>query len=98
MLAEVFLSPEGFLVGLKASMFEPLTLNPPNIRALIILIGFWGPSYHNLVRNPQNTIGSYLGPYTKPLNPETRNPKQRWATKSKSLSHDAQAGSGNLQP
>ena len=36
----------------------------PNIKALIIRIGFWGPLYCIIiVRNPQNSIGNYLGPY-----------------------------------
>ena len=36
----------------------------PNIKALISRIGFWGPLYCIIiVRNPQNSIGNYLGPY-----------------------------------
>ena len=33
-----------------------------DIAALIIRIGFWGPLYR--IRNPPNSIGSYLGPYS----------------------------------
>ena len=45
-----------------------------NIRALIILIGFWGPLLFLirnppkqllfLIRNPQNNMGKYLGHYS----------------------------------
>ena len=36
-----------------------------NMGAVISGIGFWGPSYckYNLIRNPQNSVGTYLGPY-----------------------------------
>ena len=33
-----------------------------NAGALIIRKGFWGPLYYNYKRNPQNSIGNYLGP------------------------------------
>ena len=29
----------------------------------IIRIRFWGPSYYNYNKEPQNSIGNYLGPY-----------------------------------
>ena len=37
-----------------------------NVGALIIGLGFWG-IYHTLIiiRNPQNSIGNYLGPHIK---------------------------------
>ena len=31
--------------------------------ALIIKIGFWGPSYYTYNKEPQNSIGNYLGPW-----------------------------------
>ena len=46
------------------------------IGALIIRIGFWGPLYHNDNTEPQNSIGSYLGPYiTLHRQPWSRKPK-----------------------
>ena len=35
-----------------------------NIGALMIRIGFWGPLYYKIIWNPQNSIGTYLGPYS----------------------------------
>ena len=36
-----------------------------NVGALINRIGFWGPWYYNNNnREPQNSRGNYLGPYT----------------------------------
>ena len=35
-----------------------------NIWALLIRIGFWGPLYLIIVRNPQDSIGSYLTLFT----------------------------------
>ena len=40
-----------------------------NIGPLIIRIGLWGPLSHYtiiMIRNPQNSIGKYEGPYMKP--------------------------------
>ena len=40
----------------------------PNIGALIIRIGFWCILYHKYNKEPhQNSIGNYLGPYSKAL-------------------------------
>ena len=33
-----------------------------NIGALIIRIGFWGPLYYNYKKEPQTSIGNYVGP------------------------------------
>ena len=33
------------------------------MRALIIRIGFWGVSCHKGIKEPQDSIGNYLGPY-----------------------------------
>ena len=38
----------------------------PTIGALNIRIGFWGPSYSNYNKAPQNSIGNYFGPYITP--------------------------------
>ena len=36
-----------------------------SIGALIITIGFWGAHYIiAIIRNPQNGIGNYIGPYS----------------------------------
>ena len=34
------------------------------IGTLIIRTGFWGVGYHNYKKETQNSIGSYLGPYS----------------------------------
>ena len=36
---------------------------PHNVEALIIRIGCWGPLYYNDNKEPQNGVGSYLGPH-----------------------------------
>ena len=42
----------------------PDTVPWPNVGALIIRIGFWGPICYNYNQEPQNNIGNCLGPYT----------------------------------
>ena len=36
-----------------------------NIGALIIRIGFWGPLSYSFNKKTQNSIGNYLGPYSR---------------------------------
>ena len=50
-----------FRVGLIAS----LSRAGGTIGALIIRIGFWGPHTIIVIRNHQNSIGNYLGPYSR---------------------------------
>ena len=47
-------------------VFIRITANP-NIGALIIRTGFWGPLYYNHNKEPQNSIGNYYGPYSSQL-------------------------------
>ena len=49
---------------LKGSL-KGLIVEYYNVGALIIRIGFWGPLYYNYDKEPQNSIGNYLGPYIK---------------------------------
>ena len=37
---------------------------PHNRGALIVRIRFRGPLYYNYNKEPQNSIGNYLGPYS----------------------------------
>ena len=40
-----------------------------NIGGLNNRIGFWGPIYYKRIRNPQNSIGNYLGPVRQSKGP-----------------------------
>ena len=46
--------------GLEAGDLAPVS----NIVALMIRTGFWGHYTILTIRNPQNSIGNYLGPYS----------------------------------
>ena len=46
-----------------------------NVEALIIRAGSWGPLYDNHNKEPQNSIGQKLGPYSNSIYPEVKGVK-----------------------
>ena len=69
-----FENPGTEQTGLKVSYTEPLN---PDVGAFIIGTGFWSPLCYNIIiiRNPQNSTGNYVGPYSKPPDPKAADPK-----------------------
>ena len=63
---------------IPAAPVTPGPVAPPKKEALIIRLGFWGPLTIIIHKEPQNSSGSYLSPYSKPrpppLNPNPLNP------------------------
>ena len=53
---------------IQADVHTCTILPASNIGALIIRIGFWAHCTITITRNPENSIGNYLGPCTKPHN------------------------------